>query len=164
MRLLDYAASLVGIPYRWWDPAVSCCDTTGPFWAGAGGIGEVRLEEIQRGHLNCAGFLNVLCRRAGLKIPGAREAHFWAGGTGLWWQHFEESGRMEPYDPAANYPPGTILLRKYYSEEDQGHIAVIYAGGGDSSQIIHCWPEKGVVIEAPAADYYEAAVRGFLPT
>ncbi len=153
--MLAYAETLLGIPYRWWNPEVSCCDTSGPFWAGY--TEEVPLEIIQKGHTNCAGFLNLLCLKFGLPIPGAKEHHFYAGGTGLWWQFFEESSRMAPYQEERLYPKGTILLRKYRDEGDQGHIAIIY----DEKRIIHSWPEKGVVIEEPASDYYEVVILNY---
>ncbi len=155
--MFTYAKSFLGIPYRWWNPAVSCCDTTGPFWAGCNA--EVLLAEVQRGHLNCAGFLNVLCLRAGIPIPDAAEGGFYAGGTVSWWRFFEGAGKLKPYVEGAAYPPGSILLRKYYHEEDQGHIAIVCGEG----LIIHSWPEVGVAIEKPAEGYYEAVVRDFLP-
>lgn len=155
--MLAYAETLLGIPYRWWNPEVSCCDTTGPFWASVGG--EVPLESIKVGHLNCAGLLNVICRKFDIYIPGAAERHFLAGGTGLWWEMFEEMGVLIPYEEGKAYPKGTILLRKYKAIDDQGHIAIVY----DEKRIIHCWPEGGVILDEPAPDYYEMVVLGYLP-
>ena len=156
--MLAYAQTLLGIPYRWWNPEVSCCDTTGPFWAGA--TGEVPLPEIQAGHLNCAGLLNVLCRKLGIAIPGATEGHFYAGGTVSWWDFFTVTGRLEPYVEGVVYPPGSIFLRPFkYAREDEGHIAIAVEDG----LILHSWPEKGVVIEKPEVGYYQAVVREFLP-
>ncbi len=154
--MLDYIHSLLGIPYRWWNPEVSCCDVVGPFWASEGG--EVPIEQIRLGHLNCAGLLNVLCRKLQIEIPGAKERHWFAGGTGLWWDFFEESGWHESYDETKSYPKGSILLRKFRTIEDQGHIAIVWENG----KVLHCWPEKGVIIEDPEKGYYERVVPGFL--
>lgn len=154
---VEYAKTLVGIAYRWWDPEISCCENTGPFWAAGGKA--VPVEEIRRGQLNCAGLLNVICRWAGKPIPGSVEKHKWAGGTGLWWEFFESFAGTCPYVEGNVYPPGTILIRQFREpKEDEGHIAIVY----DAENIIHCWPEKGVVIEPAATDFYEAAVVGFL--
>ena len=153
--MIAYAKNFLGIPYRWWDPAVSCSDETGPFYAVEGG--EVPLDVVQTGHLNCAGFLNVLCRKAGIAIPGAKERHFYAGGTVLWWEFFDANGMLEPFDPLKEYPEGSILLRQYSSEEDQGHIAVCTGG----KTILHSWPEKGVVLEEWDPSYYTKVVVGF---
>ena len=154
--MLSYAASFVGIPYRWWNPEVSCCDKEGPFYASLGS--EVPMEVIQKGHMNCAGLLNLICRKFGLEIPGAKEEFFYAGGTVCWWDSFKSKGQLQPFDPSLIYPKGTILLRQYRSEEDQGHIAIVY----DRTTIIHSWPEKGVLMEELDPTYYEAVVVGFL--
>jgi hypothetical protein len=157
MEKIEYAKSFLGIPYRWWDPAMSCCETTGPFWAEPGA--EVPLELVRVGLMCCAGLLNLICRRFGLPIPGSLERHVWAGGTGLWWEYFEENGMAQPYEEGKVYPAGTILMRAFRKErEDEGHIAIATGDG----QIIHSWPEKGVVIEPPEAGFYEVAVVGFL--
>lgn len=154
--MLSYAKSFLGIPYRWWNPMVSCCENTGPFWACEGP--EVPLEEVQKGHMCCAGLLNLVCRKFGLEIPGAKDLHIYAGGTGLWWDFFEETDRLQPFDPSVSYPKATLLLRKYKSEEDQGHIAICMG----EDLILHSWPEKGVVLEPRDPNYYEAVVLEFL--
>ena len=152
MRVLTYAETLLGIPYRFWDPDVSCYDLEGPFWAGR--KGEVPLKEIQNGHTNCTGFLNLLCLKFNLPIPGSEEKHYYSGGTGLWWAMFEEKGKLVPFEEGKVYPQGTLFLRKYRDVEDQGHVAIVY----DDTHIIHSWPEKGIVIEKPVTGYYEAVV------
>jgi cell wall-associated NlpC family hydrolase len=155
-KMLSYAESLVGIPYRWWNPAVSCADETGPFYAVEGD--EVPLETIQKGHINCAGLLNVICRKFGIEIPGAKEKYFYAGGTRCWWLYFQAQDRIEPFDAQKEYPKGTLLLRDFKQQGDEGHIAIVY----DKRRIIHAWPEKGVVIEECDSTYYEGVVLGFL--
>jgi hypothetical protein len=154
--MMEYAETFLGIPYRWWNPEVSCFDTTGPFWAGC--TEEVSLETAKKGEMNCAGFLNLLCLKAGLPIPGAKEKHFYAGGTGMWWNFFEERGMMIPYEAGISYPVGSILLRKYRDEGDQGHIAIVH----DERRIIHSWPEGGVILAEPDTTYYEMVVTGWL--
>lgn len=154
--MLSYAKSFLGIPYRWWNPAVSCCDNTGPFWAAEGE--EVPLNEVVKGHVNCAGLLNLICRKFRIEIPGSTSCHFYAGGTVSWWSYFDTLQILEPFEPAKEYPVGSILLRKYRSEEDQGHIAIVCEG----LKIIHAWPDTGVAIADIQPDYYEKVVIGFL--
>ncbi len=154
--MYSYAKTFLGIPYRWWNPDVSCCENTGPFWSAEGP--EVSLEEVQKGHANCAGLLNLICRKYGLPIPGSKTKDYYAGGTVAWWTFFETEGNLQPFDIEKEYPMGTILLRKYRSVEDQGHIAIVC----EKDKIIHSWPETGVAIADIQPDYYEAVVIGFL--
>jgi hypothetical protein len=153
---MSYAEQFLGIPYRWWNPSVSCCENTGPFWASEGP--EVPIGEVQKGQMNCAGLLNLICRKFGLEIPGAKEKFFYAGGTRCWWLYFERKGLLQPFDPLVEYPKGTLLLRDYKSEDDQGHIAFVY----DRTRVLHSWPDNGVAIEETAPNYYEAVVVGFV--
>merc|ERR1712083_365861 len=48
------------------------------------------------------------------------------GGTGFWYNYFKRNNKLEPFDYRKEYERGTLLLRKYHSIKDQGHLAVIY--------------------------------------
>ncbi len=65
---------------------------------------------------------------------------------------------MIPYEAGISYPVGSILLRKYRDEGDQGHIAIVH----DERRIIHSWPEGGVILAEPDTTYYEMVVTGWL--
>ena len=141
--------SLLGIPYRFWDPKVSCAGDTGPFYAFNGPLPP--LEQIQKEQMNCAGFLNLLCRSLGVPIPGAEEKFYYAGGTVAWIDHFRRRSCLRPFQPWIVYPEGTLLLREYRSIDDQGHIA-LYMG---PNSIVHSWPEGGTCFATIQPHYYE---------
>lgn len=147
--LLNILPTLLGIPYKWWDPSVSCSGDHGPFWAFNGPLPS--RDQLEEEHMNCAGFLNLVCRGLGVPIPGAIKADFYAGGTHAWYVYLQQKGVLRPFGSWGIYPPGTLLLRRYVSEEDQGHLAIYM--GPDS--IVHSWPEKGSCVDTIQPDYYE---------
>lgn len=149
--LLNYGKTLIGIPYRAWNPEVSCCGDHGPFWAFAAPVPS--LEVVQQGQMNCAGFINLLCRKQGSTIPGVAEGSYFAGGTGDWYLYLQD--KLLPVDPKVVYPVGTLFLRRYRNEDDQGHLAVSL---GDGTHL-HSWTTKGVAIDAVFPDYYEFICR-----
>lgn len=146
-HLLDFGKTLMDIPYRAWDPTLSCAGDHGPFWAFQGP--PPLFSRVQEQQMNCAGFINLLCRKQGAVIPGAAENSFYAGGTGAWYLHLKE--KLLSYTPSVLYPTGTLLLRTYRNEEDQGHLAVSLGDG----TVLHSWTTKGVAIDRVFPDYYE---------
>lgn len=142
-------ATALGIPYRFWDPAVSCAGDHGPFWAFNGPL--PTREQMEEGQMNCAGFLNLVCRALGVPIPGADAQYYYAGGTKVWVDYLKDNGVLKPFKPWIVYPEGTLLLRDYKSEEDQGHIA-FYMG---PNSIAHSWPEGGTCFATIQPHYYE---------
>jgi hypothetical protein len=140
---------LLGVPYKCCDPSVSCVGDQGPFWAVNGPLPS--REEIEKGGMNCAGFLNLVCRGLGQPIPGLVKADFYAGGTHAWYVYLQQKGVLRAFGSWHIYPQGTLLLRRYVSEEDQGHLA-IYMG---PNSIVHSWPEKGSCFDTIQSEYYE---------
>lgn len=140
---------LLGIPYRWWDPSVSCAGDHGPFWAFNGPLPS--RKQIEEGKLNCAGFVNLICRTLGVPIPGADSNHWYAGGTGAWYDSLKEQGVLQPFLSSNVYPEGTLFIRQYKSEEDQGHLAISMG----PNRIVHSWPEGGTCYATIQKDYYE---------
>lgn len=147
--VINLAKLYLGIPYRWWDPNVSCYGECGPFWAFPGGVPSI--PRIQKEHLNCAGLLNIICRHLGVEIPGVAEHSYYAGGTYEWFVYLDRNKKLRPYVEGTEYPVGTLLLRRYRSEDDQGHLAFVYGQG----KHIHSWPEGGVCVTPIEKDYYE---------
>ncbi len=137
------------VPYRFWDPNVSCYGDCGPFWAFEGGAPP--RQRVQKEQLNCAGFVNVVCRHLGIKIPGVEEQSYYAGGTYEWYVYLDGKKRLHPYVEGVDYPAGSLLLRRYRSEQDQGHLAIVFGPG----KVIHSYPEKGVCIDRIYEKYYE---------
>lgn len=153
--VISYGKLYLGVPYRWWNPDISCYGDSGPFWAFEGGA--PTQSRVKTEHLNCAGFLNVICRHMGIKIPGVDEKSYYAGGTYEWYVYLDRNKKLKPYVEGAEYPVGSLLLRNYRNIEDQGHIALVYGSG----KHIHSWPEGGVCITPIMKNYYEHVV---LPT
>lgn len=148
--LQSILVKLLGVPYKWWDPSVSCVGDHGPFWAFNGPLPS--RETIEKGEMNCAGFLNLVCRGLGVEIPGVVKADFYAGGTHAWYVYLQQKGVLTPYSPWAVYPQGSLLLRRFTLEkEDEGHLA-IYMG---PNSIVHAWPGKGSCFDTIQPDYYE---------
>ena len=89
--------------------------------------------------------------------PGVAAGLWYAGGTYAWYEE------LAPKCAALNLSTtelseGALLLRRYRDEADQGHLCVVWTDG----RIIHCWPDKGVVIEEMPADYFEYVCVGWL--
>lgn len=147
--VISYAKLYLRVPYRWWDPNVSCYGDCGPFWAFQGPA--PTLARVQKEHLNCAGLLNVICRHLGVKIPGTDEQSYYAGGTYDWYVFLDRNKKLRPFVASTEYPVGSLLFRRYKTEQDQGHIAFVFGTG----KVIHSWPEKGVCIDQIFEDYYE---------
>ncbi len=80
---------------------------------------------MQEEGINCAGLINICYRYLKIKLPSE------GGGTEGWFQHFSNKNidgniTLFPININLVYPIGTILLRDYHSEKDQGHMAMVY--------------------------------------
>jgi hypothetical protein len=107
------------------------------------------IDTIMKHGINCVGVINLARRFIGLQPPGFKDGVKWetyAGGTYSWWQHLKRRGWLEPLDVSASYPKGTLLLREYKDETDQGHVAIINKQSTETlsvldSPIIHSYPD-----------------------
>lgn len=147
--ILFIAEQFLGIPYKPWDPNVTCYGNHGPFWAFHAPC--PTLMEIKKGQMNCAGFINLLRRVYDQEIPGVYEESYYAGGTYEWYIYLDSREILIPFDKNMDYPRGTLLLRKYRDEKDDGHLAIITGKG----TVIHSIKEKGVVHDSLWPGYYE---------
>jgi hypothetical protein len=151
MRLQDirYLNQLVGTPYVWWKEGESTVHTLAPFYAKASPV--PRIDEIKRLGTNCAGLINLLCRKVGTPIPGVSEGDYYAGGTPSWYESLKARGKLHPIDDQV-YPIGTLLLAEYSNPEWQGHLAIVSTPGTlHTLKICHSFPEHGVVIDEPVS-------------
>ena len=128
-----YIDSLMNIRYQWWLEGPT--GTEAPFYAENGP--PPPLYQIKSNGLNCAGFINLLCRYQGLEVPGVKEGLWNAGGTSLWFHTLQKEGRLKRFEPTQHYPEGTLLLRGYTSVFDQGHLAITMG----MNRIAHCYPD-----------------------
>lgn len=142
-------ANLLGVPYKWWDPSVSCAGDHGPFWAFNGPLPS--RQTIEEGHMNCAGFVNLICRTLSIPIPGADANYYYAGGTRLWYEFLKDKGVLKPFKPWIVYPEGTLLLRDFKHNGDEGHLAIYMS----PNCVAHAWPTSGSCFAAIEPAYYE---------
>ncbi len=158
--MLDYARSLLGIPYGYWLGDNFPADDTTPFYAAESKEPPTR-ELLEAQGIVCVGLINLLCRYEGLRIPGV-STHPCPGGTGAWGEVLLPIA--QPYDPAMTYEDGTLLFRPYKDWYDQGHIAIVLDG-----KSLHSYPDPwnpdnqqtrtpGVSLTPIWPDYYTVAV------
>jgi len=158
---LNFAKSLEGVKYKWW--TVEDHPHHPELYAEVKSL--PTLKTINKTGINCAGLINLMRHKVGLPIPGRIEGMRQVehpGGTYIWPAYLNKLGRLEPYDVSKRYPPGTLIMRKFKNEMDQGHLAVIYGSRrvpdkfksvpGLYQKIIHSYPYcaipiKGTLVE-----------------
>jgi len=143
--ILNYATSLIGTPFRWYDPEVDSFDGTGKFWCENSLPPSASEINENNKSVACVGFINLLRRKAGLSIPGlngnikGKYKEFYKkypGGTGAWWLYLFQQKLLEKFDMKRRYPKGTLLLARYKDDtNDQGHGAVVYDDSDESKTI-----------------------------
>ena len=156
-KALAYGEAVVGTPYGWW--------LDGPIPQGpptyATNVPPPDPAEVLAASANCAGLTNLMMRAAGVDIPQHPDAL--AGGTRAYELYYEPVAMA--FDPATDYPTGTLLGRRYRDAEDQGHLAVVTAD--DHVLQSFAWEAGGsdpgvnttyTVEESHDGGYYEYAV------
>ena len=118
-KSLDIAKKLIGAKYKLWlGDFQKTDDTPEPFY-----INEIPNIEYVRTHgINCAGLINIMRLNTSGSVPGEGN---WRGGTLSWYEYLKSKDVLIDFDYRKHYPKGTLLLRKYKNENDQGHLAVI---------------------------------------
>ena len=149
-EILEYAKSLVGVPYRWFRTGEPIHGDD-KFWAKNGA--PISRETIDKENkcIVCTGLINLMRRYNGLEIPGLDRSlddingYATAGTTGVWFAYLERKGNLQTLDTNKKYPKGTLLLRDYYDDDtDQGHVAVIIDEKGDTifdQTILHSYAD-----------------------
>ena len=135
---LDYAVSLRGCLYKYWRVGDPMLGDFAPFYSSNGKPPSE--NQIREGGLNCAGLVNLVRRNAGLDVPGVEQKYQYAGGTYAWFRHLRKTGYLIPLRKRDNgiyaAPPGSLLLRPYKNENDQGHMALVCSSG----RLTHAYP------------------------
>jgi hypothetical protein len=125
MSYIPYAFSLLGVQYSYWDGTAIPRDDSTPFYAVNAPPPSRALCEMQG--ICCTGFINLICRRFGIPVPGVDDpTEIFPGGTGAWGKFLQP--HLEPFDSNKEYPDGTLLFRPYKDFDDQGHIALVVGG------------------------------------
>jgi len=125
MSYIPYAFSLLGVHYNCWDNRPIPRDDSTPFYAVNAPAPSRAVCEAQG--ISSTGFINLICRRFGIPVPGVDDpTELYPGGTGAWHKFLDP--HLEPYNSNTVYPDGTLLFRPYTDFEDQGHIALVVDG------------------------------------
>lgn len=156
---MDFIHELVDLtPYSALPPGTSTLDTAAPFYC----HGLPSYEFIRRHGCNCAGLMNLLQARFHLPIPGVGENHKYAGGTYVWFEYLKQSGFLEAIDIEKSYAAGSLLVRKYRNDTDQGHLALLYTSGKLlEQQLLHCYTGPGITIDSLVATSHAWVEEGY---
>lgn len=147
--VMQYATTLLNIPYRWHKNGDKI-SSTDKFWAENGPIVTAQYIKEHNNSIVCTGLINLMRRFMGLTIPGidgtlGQDGIDFPGTTGIWFYYLHSKGRLQTIDINKNYPSGTLLIRNFRDlETDQGHVAVLYNQGIHSimdATIIHAFAQ-----------------------
>jgi hypothetical protein len=184
-KVLDYALSLVGTPYRWHrdGDAIQGYDK---FWSA--NEGPVPKEYIcsMKSSIVCSGLTNLMRRQLGKNIPGIPplelsteqmkkndgsliftddgkpytwkdEGRALPGTTGVWFRYLLEKGRLEPIDVKRKYPKGTMILKDFVSVDgDQGHVVILFNEDGETIL------DQTIIHSYPVHGYNESMAKGIV--
>lgn len=135
--VLNFINTLIGTKYIFWYPNMEGCgeqsyvsDDVLP-----------TAETIRNIGINCVGVINLVRRYLNLEIPGLKDNHKYAGGTSQWFYYLKKNKKLKKFSIRKNYPAGTLLIRNYKNEKDQGHVAIIYKKSKSVlfSELIHSY-------------------------
>jgi len=160
---MDYAETLVGLPYRWFDADVDKFEGGDKFWCENSPPPEAEEIRVSDKSIVCTGLINLLRRHLNLSIPGINGNirgkyktiyEQFPGGTGAWFAYLHQNKRLEKINLNLRYPKGTLLLAKFVSNElDQGHVAIICDDVDEYKNITH----QQIIHSAPHIDYTHRA-------
>jgi len=155
-QALTYGLSLLHTKYLLWKD-----DDTNPDYIfyvnGVPSNRDIRIKGV-----NCAGFINLVRQSIGRTMiePAGEIGKMCYGGTGYWYELLSSRNVLENYNKDKKYPRGTLLLRKYRNENDQGHVAIVFNG---YPYVLHSYCEDcnncGVNITKIKPNYYEYAIK-----
>jgi hypothetical protein len=112
-QLKKYADSLIGVEYLKWEPSMGFTIYS-PFWIAKK---EPPLADIEEGGVNCLGLINLIrlhCGRSASQNP---------------FEMLEKRGVLHEFNRDTRYPFGTLLVRPYRDDNDQGHYAITWNDG-----------------------------------
>lgn len=134
------------IKYAWWYEG-DIINDQGPFYYEHNSENKEApsIQRIQKEGINCAGFLNVCFKHLQINLPDE------GGGTEGWFEHYKNKqknnqGKFFEINTDFIYPVGTLLLRDYHNEEDQGHVAMVYDSSKKlkDTKIIHAYSSSAM--------------------
>jgi len=126
--------------YVWWNNTMEDC---GPqAYAESNDI--VNFDIIKKTGINCVGLINIIRRCLGLNIPAFGISNY-AGGTYEWYKYLKKNKKLKKFNIKQSYPTGTLLIRKYNNQKDQGHIAIVRQQNSESilnQNLIHAYSSE----------------------
>jgi hypothetical protein len=134
---LAYVESLYGCPYGYWTGRHIQRDNTTPFYAALPNEPLPARDTLVSQGIACTGLLNLMCRHAGLVVPGVLDpTELHPGGTLVWggalpWIRMTAAAATQP-------TPGTLFFRHFRCFEDQGHVAIV---AQDGVTLLQSFPE-----------------------
>jgi len=147
LKLMEYLDEFVKfkVPYRWWK--IEMDFKSDDMFYTEDGEPPTALKIIQTDKsVLCAGLINLARRFMGLKIPQIELSNQTII-KGTTWSWFRILDKKEPIDITKTYPIGTLLMKDYTNEYDQGHLAIIatnptstHPNSINTQQIIHSIP------------------------
>lgn len=140
---LQYGLSLIGTKYKYWHLNDVILNVGAPFWAENKSVPSI--EEVKNQSCTCTGLINLMRRKVGSSVPGVLEKNQYAGGTYVWFEYLNKKDVLESFDINKKYPKGTLLIRQYFDEADQGHVAVIVTEGQTNvlyEELLHCYSDS----------------------
>jgi hypothetical protein len=116
-QLKEYGDRLKGVGYRKWKPEMGF-DSGPPFW-----IADIEpsLADVKKGGVNCLGLINLI--RLHFELPTSQNPFVM----------LEKRGVLHEFDRDTQYPFGTLLVRPYRDDNDQGHYAIMW----DDGNVLH---------------------------
>lgn len=122
ISMISFINQLLGTPYILWRADQKDCGIQ----AYVSHEPIPTIDYIKQTGINCVGLINLIRRYFKQDIPGIKENKQYAGGTYEWFKYFKKNKRLKKFNYKKSYPIGTLLLRNYSNEQDQGHMAIIY--------------------------------------
>jgi hypothetical protein len=176
---LKYAKQIakLDIDYKWHNEeddkkevALSCDDK---FWSANGKPPSAAEIKASGKSIVCSGLTNLMRRKVGFSIPGLNgnipgqeNWDLWKknpGGTGAWYHYLNQHGRLIKFNSKQKYPLGTLLLQKWKSLNQQGHVAVVIDDKGSNileQNIVHAIPFSDFATSGTSKDRVGATVIG----
>jgi hypothetical protein len=156
---LNYAETLVGLPFRWYDPAIDEFSGNDKFWCENAKAPNHDDILSQNKSIVCTGIINLIRRFCLLTIPGmggpirGKYSEVYKsspGGTGAWFAYLNQNKRLQKLDMKMQYPKGTLLIARFKGlEKDQGHVAVVWNEVDVSKTIA----DQLIIHSTPSIDY-----------
>lgn len=158
-KAIDYGITLVDTPYDYWNNTNTKINA--PMFAINGPV--VHKSKIVS--VNSAGLINLILRFLGKKLP--KDSNGIIGGVKSYYEYY--TNYSEDFSIETTYPIGTLLIRNFKDNNDQGHLAIIIEEKGKHSKILQSFVSgknlksisEGVSISCTIIDIHNLNQEGY---